>query len=137
VTLWCLKQLEVPLLGATFLVATLLGALSTVIAARLRVSATAIAVPAFCGSLLPSLAVASALLNVMAGTGGAALDVVGSVSTTLAIGAGLVLGSLLATPGARRSLRRRAKRVVVQSERLDTSPISIVGPQTPAPGTTS
>jgi len=27
------------------------------------------------------------------------------------------------------------KRVVVQSERLDTSPISIVGPQTPAPGT--
>ncbi|TDT65300.1 threonine/serine exporter family protein [Frigoribacterium sp. PhB116] len=136
VTLWCLKQLEVPLLGATFLVATLLGALSTVIAARLRVSATAIAVPAFCGSLLPSLAVASALLNVMAGTGGAALDVVGSVSTTLAIGAGLVLGSLLATPGARRSLRRRAKRVVVQSERLDTSPISIVGPQTPAPGTT-
>jgi len=43
-----------------------------------------------------------------------------------------VLGSLLATPGARRSLRRRAKRVVVQSERLDTSPISVVGPAGPA-----
>jgi hypothetical protein len=76
--------------------------------------------------------VASALLNFMAGTDGAAVDVVASMSTTLAIGAGLVLGSLLATPGARRYLRRRTKRVVVQSQRLVTSPITIVPP--PAAG---
>ncbi|MBP1242095.1 uncharacterized membrane protein YjjP (DUF1212 family) [Frigoribacterium sp. PvP120] len=133
VSLWGLKQLGLPLLGATFLVAVLLGALSTVVAARLRVSATAIAVPAFCGSLLPSLAVASALLNFMAGTNGAAVDFVASMSTTLAIGAGLVLGSLLATPGARRYLRRRTKRVVVQSQRLDTSPIAIVPPAPAVP----
>jgi len=133
VSLWGLKQLGLPLLGATFLVAVLLGALSTVVAARLRVSATAIAVPAFCGSLLPSLAVASALLNFMAGTDGAAVDFVASMSTTLAIGAGLVLGSLLATPGARRYLRRRTKRVVVQSQRLDTSPIAIVPPAPAVP----
>ena len=133
VSLWSLKQLGLPLLGATFLVAVVLGALSTVVAARLKVSATAIAVPAFCGSLLPSLAVASALLNFMAGTDGAAVDFVASMSTTLAIGAGLVLGSLLATPGARRYLRRRTKRVVVQSQRLDTSPITIVPPAPATP----
>jgi len=126
VVVWSLKTLGVPLLGATFVTATLLGALSTVAAARLRVSATAIAVPAFCGSLLPSLAVASALLNFMAGTDGAEVDFVASMLTTLAIGAGLVLGNLLATPGARRYLRRRTKRVVVQSQRLDTSPIGII-----------
>jgi uncharacterized membrane protein YjjB (DUF3815 family) len=126
VSLFVLKAVGVPLLAATFLVATLLGALGTVVAARLRVSATAIAVPAFCGSLLPSLAVASALLNSMAGTDGATGAFVGAMATTLAIGAGLVLGSLLATPQARRHLRRRAKRVVVQSVRLDTTPIGII-----------
>lgn len=125
-SLWLLKAAGVPLLAATFLVATLLGALGTVVAARLRVSATAIAVPAFCGSLLPSLAVASALLNSMAGTAGATGAFVGAMATTLAIGAGLVLGSLLATPQARRHLRRRAKRVVVQSVRMDTTPIGII-----------
>ncbi|KDP89873.1 MULTISPECIES: threonine/serine exporter family protein [Clavibacter] len=124
--LYLLKAAGVPLLAGTFLVATLLGALGTVVAARLRVSATAIAVPAFCGSLLPSLAVASALLNSMAGTSGATGAFVGAMATTLAIGAGLVLGSLLATPQARRHLRRRAKRVVVQSVRLDTTPIGII-----------
>lgn len=126
VSLWILKAAGIPLLAATFLVATLLGALGTVVAARVRVSATAIAVPAFCGSLLPSLAVASALLNSMAGTSGATGAFVGAMATTLAIGAGLVLGSLLATPQARRHLRRRAKRVVVQSVRLDTTPIGII-----------
>ncbi|MBF4624563.1 threonine/serine exporter family protein [Clavibacter sp. VKM Ac-2872] len=143
VSLWILKAAGVPLLAATFLVATLLGALGTVVAARVRVSATAIAVPAFCGSLLPSLAVASALLNSMAGTSGATGAFVGAMATTLAIGAGLVLGSLLATPQARRHLRRRAKRVVVQSVRLDTTPIGIIrdpslldAPQRPAGGGT-
>jgi uncharacterized membrane protein YjjP (DUF1212 family)/uncharacterized membrane protein YjjB (DUF3815 family) len=126
VSLWILKAAGIPLLAATFLVATLLGALGTVVAARLRVSATAIAVPAFCGSLLPSLAVASALLNSMAGTDGATGAFVGAMATTLAIGAGLVLGSLLATPQARRHLRRRSKRVVVQSVRMDTTPIGII-----------
>ena len=140
-SLYVLKAAGVPLLAATFLVATLLGALGTVVAARLRVSATAIAVPAFCGSLLPSLAVASALLNSMAGTSGATGAFVGAMATTLAIGAGLVLGSLLATPQARRHLRRRSKRVVVQSVRLDTTPIGIIRdpalldpPQRPAGG---
>ncbi|KZC94486.1 hypothetical protein AWH51_13275 [Clavibacter tessellarius] len=125
-SLYVLRTAGVPLLAGTFLVATLLGALGTVVAARLRVSATAIAVPAFCGSLLPSLAVASALLNSMAGTSGATGAFVGAMATTLAIGAGLVLGSLLATPQARRHLRRRSKRVVVQSVRLDTTPIGII-----------
>jgi len=126
-SLFTLRQLGLPLMGATFVAATLLGALSTVAAARLRTAATVIAVPAFCGSLLPSLAVASSLLNFMAGNDGAEVDFVFSMLTTLAIGAGLVLGSLLATPGARRWLRR-AKRVRVQSLHTDTTPISIIVP---------
>jgi len=126
-SLFTLRQLGLPLMGATFVAATLLGALSTVAAARLRTAATVIAVPAFCGSLLPSLAVASSLLNFMAGNDGAEVDFVFSMLTTLAIGAGLVLGSLLATPGARRWLRR-AKRVRVQSVHTDTTPISIIVP---------
>lgn len=124
-SLFTLRLLGVPLMGATFLAAILLGALSTVAAARLRTAATVIAVPAFCGSLLPSLAVASALLNFMSGTEGAEVDFVFSMLTTLAIGAGLVLGNLLATPGARRWLRRR-KKVYVQSLHSDTTPINIV-----------
>jgi uncharacterized membrane protein YjjB (DUF3815 family) len=126
-SLFTLRHLGLPLMGATFVAATLLGALSTVAAARLRTAATVIAVPAFCGSLLPSLAVASSLLNFMAGNDGAEVDFVFSMLTTLAIGAGLVLGSLLATPGARRWLRR-AKRVRVQSVHTDTTPISVIVP---------
>ncbi|GAA0961964.1 threonine/serine exporter family protein [Frigoribacterium faeni] len=127
-SLFTLRTLGLPLMGATFLAATLLGALSTIAAARLRTAATVIAVPAFCGSLLPSLAVASALLNVMSGTDGAEVDFVFSMLTTLAIGAGLVLGSLLATPGARRWLRRR-KKVWVQSLHSDTTPINVIVPE--------
>ena len=126
-SLFALRQLGLPLMGATFVAATLLGALSTVAAARLRTAATVIAVPAFCGSLLPSLAVASSLLNFLAGNDGAEVDFVFSMLTTLAIGAGLVLGSLLATPGARRWLRR-TKRVRVQSVHTDTTPISVIVP---------
>lgn len=131
-SLFTLRQLGLPLMGATFVAATLLGALSTVAAARLRTAATVIAVPAFCGSLLPSLAVASSLLNFMAGTDGAEVDFVFSMLTTLAIGAGLVLGNLLATPGARRWLRR-TKRVRVQSVHTDTTPISVIAAPGAAP----
>jgi uncharacterized membrane protein YjjB (DUF3815 family) len=96
-----------------------------VAAARLRTAVSVIAVPAFCGALLPGIPVSTALLDLMAGTPGAALDFVGAVLVALGIGAGLVLGNLLATPGAR-VYSRRAKRVRVQSMHTDTRPMNAI-----------
>ncbi|GAA3341151.1 hypothetical protein GCM10017714_23900 [Curtobacterium pusillum] len=120
-----LRELGIPLLGATFLAAVLLGVLATIAAARMRTAVAAISVPAFCGALLPGVAVSNALLNVMSGSSSAALDFVAAVSVALAIGAGLVLGGLVATPGARRALRR-SRRVVVHSVHNDTTAIRVI-----------
>jgi uncharacterized membrane protein YjjP (DUF1212 family)/uncharacterized membrane protein YjjB (DUF3815 family) len=125
VSLWALKQAGLPLLGATFIAAIVLGVLSTIAAARMRTAVAAIAVPAFCGALLPGVAVSNALLGFMAGSTGAALDFVAAVLVALGIGAGLVLGGLLATPGARRALRRN-RRVEVHSVHSDTTVIPII-----------
>jgi uncharacterized membrane protein YjjP (DUF1212 family) len=125
VVLWWFKQIGMPLLAATFLAAVLLGALSTVAAARMRTGVAAIAVPAFCGALLPGVAVSNALLNFMTGSTSAALDFVAAVLVALGIGAGLVLGGLLATPGARRAIRRN-RRIEVQSIHNDTTAIPII-----------
>lgn len=125
--LFTFRTIGLPVLGATFLAAAVLGALSTVAAARLRTSASVIAVPGFCGALLPGIPVSAALLDFMAGTAGAAVDFVGAVSIALGIGAGLVLGGLVATPGARLS-SRRAKRVQVQSMHTDTTPLHVIRP---------
>jgi uncharacterized membrane protein YjjP (DUF1212 family) len=122
---YALRMAGLPILGATFLAAAVLGALSTVAAARLRTAATVIAVPAFCGALLPGIPVSRALLEFMAGTPGAALALIAAVLVALGIGAGLVLGSLLATPGARKYLRK-AKRVEVQSLHTDTRSMTVV-----------
>lgn len=124
-SLWGLRQLGLPLLGATFLAAVLLGVLSTYAAARMRTAVAAIAVPAFCGALLPGVAVSNALLNFMSGSSSAALDFVAAVSVALGIGAGLVLGGLFATPGARRALRR-TRRVVVHSVHNDTTALRVI-----------
>jgi len=120
-----MNAFEVPRLGATFLAATVLGALSTVVAVRLRTSPAVIAVPAFCGSLLPGLAVSSALLDFMAGAPGASLAFVAAVLVALGIGAGLVLGNLIAAPGARRYLRR-SKRVEVHSVNTETRSLDVI-----------
>ncbi|MCS6577547.1 MULTISPECIES: threonine/serine ThrE exporter family protein [Curtobacterium] len=124
-SLWGLRQLGLPLLGATFLAAVLLGVLSTYAAVRMRTAVAAIAVPAFCGALLPGVAVSDALLNFMSGSSSAALDFVAAVSVALGIGAGLVLGGLFATPGARRALRR-TRRVVVHSVHNDTRALRVI-----------
>ncbi|KQS06074.1 hypothetical protein ASG04_16005 [Curtobacterium sp. Leaf183] len=124
-SLWGLRQLGLPLLGATFLAAVLLGVLSTYAAVRMRTAVSAISVPAFCGALLPGVAVSNALLNFMSGTSSAALDFVAAVSVALGIGAGLVLGGLFATPGARRALRR-TRRVVVHSVHSDTTALRVI-----------
>jgi uncharacterized membrane protein YjjB (DUF3815 family) len=84
-----------------------------------------IAVPAFCGALLPGVAVSNALLGFMAGSYGAPLDFVGAVCMALAIGAGLVLGGLLATPEPLRALRRN-RRLEVHSVHNDTTAIPII-----------
>ncbi|MBP1301567.1 MULTISPECIES: threonine/serine exporter ThrE family protein [unclassified Curtobacterium] len=123
--LWELRHLGMPLLGATFIASVLLGVLSTIAAARMRTAVAAIAVPAFCGALLPGVAVSDALLHFMSGASGAALDFVAAVSVALGIGAGLVLGGLVATPGARRALRR-ARRVTVHSVHNDTTAIPVL-----------
>jgi uncharacterized membrane protein YjjB (DUF3815 family) len=123
--LWALRQAGLPLLGATFLAAVLLGVLSTYAAVRMRTAVAAIAVPAFCGALLPGVAVSNALLNFMSGSSSAALDFVAAVSVALGIGAGLVLGGLFATPGARRALRR-TRRVVVHSVHNDTTALRVI-----------
>ena len=123
---------DVPRLGSTFLAATVLGALSTVIAVRLRTSPAVIAVPAFCGSLLPGLAVSSALLDFMAGAPGASLAFVAAVLVALGIGAGLVLGNLIAAPGARRYLRR-SKRVEVHSVNTETRSLDVITSLAPPP----
>jgi uncharacterized membrane protein YjjP (DUF1212 family) len=123
--LYGLRESGIPILGATFVAAAVLGAVSTVAAARMRTNATVIAVPAFCGALLPGIPVSTALLNFLSGTAGADLDFVAAVLVALGIGAGLVLGSLLATPGARRWLRR-SKRVHVQSIHTDTTAMKVI-----------
>ena len=53
----------------------------------MRTAVGAIAVPAFCGALLPGVAVSNALLNVMSGSSTSALDFVSAVTVALAIGA--------------------------------------------------
>jgi uncharacterized membrane protein YjjP (DUF1212 family)/uncharacterized membrane protein YjjB (DUF3815 family) len=123
--LWVLKQTNLPLIGSTFLASVFLGVLATVAAARMRTAVAVIAVPAFCGALLPGVAVSNALLNFMSGSSTAAVDFVAAVSVALAIGAGLVLGGLFATPGARRALRR-SRRVQVQSVHHDTTAIRVI-----------
>lgn len=64
-------------------------------------------------------------LNLWREPPGAALALIAAVLVALGIGAGLVLGSLLATPGARKYLRR-AKRVEVQSLHTDTRSMTVV-----------
>ncbi|GAA4667649.1 threonine/serine exporter family protein [Frondihabitans cladoniiphilus] len=125
VVLYGLRQYGLPLLGATFLAAAVLGAVTTVAAARMRTNAAVIAVPAFCGALLPGIPVSTALLGFLGGTPGADLDFVAAVLVALGIGAGLVLGNLVATPGARRYLRR-SKRVQVHSLHTDTTPLHVM-----------
>ncbi|PZE64324.1 threonine/serine exporter ThrE family protein [Curtobacterium sp. MCBD17_021] len=123
--LWQLKAFGLPLLGATFVASVLLGVLSTYAAVRMRTAVAAIAVPAFCGALLPGVAVSNALLNVMSGSSSSVLDFGSAVTVALAIGAGLVLGGLFATPGARRALRR-GRRVEVHSVHSDTTAMPVI-----------
>ncbi|WP_181419507.1 MULTISPECIES: threonine/serine exporter family protein [unclassified Curtobacterium] len=123
--LWQLKAFGLPLLGATFLASVLLGVLSTYAAVRMRTAVAAIAVPAFCGALLPGVAVSNALLNVMSGSSSSVLDFGSAVTVALAIGAGLVLGGLFATPGARRALRR-GRRIHVHSVHSDTTALPVI-----------
>ncbi|AFU02973.1 threonine/serine ThrE exporter family protein [Nocardia brasiliensis] len=99
--------------------AAMLGAVGTWTAARLRISPASIIVPAFCGALLPSLAVAHSLLQFIGHTPGSGMSVALSVLTTLAIGAGLVLGDIVATGRARRMVSMRTR---IPSANLDTEP---------------
>ncbi|MFC9438740.1 threonine/serine exporter ThrE family protein, partial [Nocardia sp. NPDC057030] len=99
--------------------AAILGALSTWTAARLRISPASIVVPAFCGALLPSLTVAHSLLQFISHAPGSGVAFAFSVLTTLAIGAGLVLGNIVATGGARRMVSTRTR---IRSASLDTEP---------------
>ena len=98
-------------LFATFAAATVLGIVCTLAAARLRTAVTVLAVPAFCGALLPALAVADSLLNLVAGTSGAQQDFLLALLITLAIGAGLVLGTYSSTPLVRRLASARSARL--------------------------
>ncbi len=99
--------------------AALLGALGTWTAARLRISSASVIVPAFCGALLPSLTVAHSLLQFIAHSPGSGVSFAFSVLTTLAIGAGLVLGNIIANGGARRMVSMRTR---IRSASLDTEP---------------
>ncbi len=99
--------------------AAILGAICTWTAARLRISAASIIVPAFCGALLPSLAVAHSLLLFIGHTPGSGVSFALAVLTTLAIGAGLVLGNFVATGGARRMVGMRTR---IRTASLDTEP---------------
>ncbi|KAA8885678.1 threonine/serine exporter family protein [Nocardia colli] len=99
--------------------AAILGALSTWTAARLRISPASIVVPAFCGALLPSLLVAHSLLQFIGHAPGSGVAFAFSVLTTLAIGAGLVLGNIVATGGARRMVSTRTR---IRSASMDTEP---------------
>ncbi|MFI6044728.1 threonine/serine exporter ThrE family protein [Nocardia sp. NPDC051321] len=99
--------------------AAMLGAVSTWTAARLRISPASIVVPAFCGALLPSLTVAHSLLQFIGHAPGSGVSFAISVLTTLAIGAGLVLGDIVATGGARRAVSMRTR---IRSASLDTEP---------------
>ena len=93
-------------LFATFAAATVLGVICTLAAARMRTAVLVLAVPAYCGALLPALAVAYSLLNLVAGTPQAGYDFATAMLSTLGIGAGLVLGTQLATPSVRRLVAR-------------------------------
>ncbi|RDI68100.1 threonine/serine exporter family protein [Nocardia pseudobrasiliensis] len=99
--------------------AAILGAICTWTAARLRISPASIIVPAFCGALLPSLAVAHSLLRFIGHAPGSGVSFALAVLTTLAIGAGLVLGNFVATGGARRMVGMRTR---IRSASLDTEP---------------
>lgn len=94
-------------LFATFLAAVFLGMLSTILAYPLKTSATVLEVPAFCGALLPSLAVAESLLNVVGQSPNSGLQLATALLSTLSIGAGLVLGGYFVTPVVRRAASRR------------------------------
>lgn len=94
-------------LFATFVASAGLGILCTLVAFPLRTAATVLAVPAFCGALLPSLSVAESLLNLVGQSPNAGLQVATALLSTLSIGAGLVLGTYLATPTVRRHAARR------------------------------
>ncbi len=94
---------------ATFVAATVLGAVCTWWAARQHTSSTVYAVPAFCGALLPALPVADSLLSLVARESNSGWRLILAILSTLAIGAGLVLGALLATRGARRVVRARVR----------------------------
>ncbi len=94
-------------LFATFAAAAVLGAICTLAAARMRTAVLVLAVPAYCGALLPALAVAYSLLNLVAGAPQAGYDFAIALLSTLAIGAGLVLGTLAATPTVRRLVARQ------------------------------
>lgn len=93
-------------LFATFAAATVLGVICTLAAARMRTAVLVLAVPAYCGALLPALTVAYSLLNLVAGTPQAGYEFATAMFSTLAIGAGLVLGTLVATPTVRRLVTR-------------------------------
>ncbi|MBO1755955.1 threonine/serine exporter family protein [Allobranchiibius sp. CTAmp26] len=115
---------------ATFLAATALGAACTWWAARQHTSATVYAVPAFCGALLPALPVADSLLNLVAHTPNSGWRLAIAVLSTLSIGAGLVMGGLLATGGARRVVRSRVRSLdtaIERPERTVESPVPSVG----------
>ncbi|MDO4919607.1 threonine/serine exporter family protein [Kocuria sp.] len=96
-------------LFATFVSAAVLGAICTILAYPLKTSSTVLAVPAFCGALLPSLAVADSLLNLVGQTPDAGLQLATALLSTLSIGAGLVLGSYVGTPFVKRAAARRAE----------------------------
>ncbi|MFI5780618.1 threonine/serine exporter ThrE family protein [Nocardia sp. NPDC051570] len=110
---------HIGLLLSLMLGAAALGAVSTWTAARLRISPASIIVPAFCGALLPSLAVSYSLLMFIGHSPGSGVSFAFSVLTTLAIGAGLVLGNFVATGGARRMVSMRTR---IRSASLDTEP---------------
>lgn len=93
-------------LFATFIAAAALGTVCTIIAYPLKTSPTVLAVPAFCGALLPSLAVAEALLNLVGQSPNAGLQLATALLSTLSIGAGLVLGAYVGTPFVRRASSR-------------------------------
>lgn len=97
-------------LFATFVSAAALGAICTVLAYPLKTSPTVRAVPAFCGALLPSLAVAESLLNLVGQSPNAELQLATALLSTLSIGAGLVLSSSVGTPFVNRAAAKFQRR---------------------------
>lgn len=98
--------------------AVILGVLGLYFSAKLRLSESSIVVPAFCGALLPALPVAQALLKMIGQKNGAVGQFVLAVGTTMAIGVGLVLGNLLMSGSARKTVHKTRLR----STTMDTTP---------------